>query len=75
MTSVCVDPQGNGVWVPPEISGIDFTVAINNDQYNAGSCGMCIELTGEWGGSERVAGPATCKTTNHAVSSDGLCGL
>jgi hypothetical protein len=38
--------QGNGVWVPPELSGIDFTVAMNKQQYNAGSCGMCIELTG-----------------------------
>jgi hypothetical protein len=34
-------------WVPAGIKGIDWTVAIDKQQYEAGSCGMCIELTGK----------------------------
>lgn len=32
--------------IQKKIQGIDFTVAVDQSQYNMGSCGMCIELTG-----------------------------
>ncbi len=29
-----------------QLRGIDFTVALDQPQFNVGGCGMCIELTG-----------------------------
>lgn len=43
----CQLDQGNGSWIPKEIYGIDFTTSINQEQYFAGACGMCIRLTGK----------------------------
>jgi expansin (peptidoglycan-binding protein) len=42
----CQLDQGNGTWVPREISGINFTTSINGIQYDSGACGMCIRVTG-----------------------------
>jgi hypothetical protein len=33
--------------VPPEIEGVSLTVAMNVKQFEMGSCGMCIQITGE----------------------------
>lgn len=43
----CQLDQLNGTFVPKEISGINFTISINEIQFNAGACGMCIRLTGK----------------------------
>lgn len=43
----CSLDSPNHVGVPPEIEGVSLTVAMNVKQFEMGSCGMCIQITGE----------------------------
>lgn len=40
-----------GIEMPPELKGMNFSVAMNQPQYNIGTCGMCVEMKADGSGA------------------------
>ncbi|KAM3568941.1 hypothetical protein VYU27_008950 [Nannochloropsis oceanica] len=64
----CGLDQPDGMALPPEVKGIDFTVALDQAQFNLGGCGMCIQLTGTG-----VGAGGNPVTGNYTVFVNNLC--
>ncbi|EWM30607.1 Barwin-related endoglucanase [Nannochloropsis gaditana] len=62
----CGLDQPDGSAIPAEIQGIDFTVALDQPQFDVGGCGMCILLngTGVGAGGNPVNGIYTAFVNN-----------